>query len=252
MKLKVVILSAVLSVAFACSVLAQTSRVAYVDIDRVTEKSDKINKAMGNVSDRVEGIQKDIETKRKRLADLKMEIKKGEGVIADTELKKKRDESSQIEKDLVDLEYQGRRELQKLDATLFEPMIKTIVLAIQEVAKERNIDLVVRGEAVIYGADAADITDEVIKKLNSPSFNPGAKSDSSSSATRTDKDSGSDAGADKSSASDDKSAPAKSASGEKSASSEKSSAASAEKDSGSKSIIPNIPLRSRPVDRQQD
>lgn len=226
---------------FCCSISAnaQTTRVAYVDIDRVTDQSERINKAMNNVSARVEDIQKEIEQKRQRLTELKAEIKKGDGVLAQSEMKKRRDESSKLEKDLVDLEYEGRRELQRLDSTLFEPMIKTIVLAIQDVAKEQNIELVVRGEAVIYGAKVADITDDVVKKLNSSDFNPDRSADdeeSSDDAKSSDSEkSGSESGASKGDGS-----------------SEKSSEASGSKSSESGSLIPNLPLRTRPVDRQQE
>jgi outer membrane protein len=234
---------------------AQTTRVAYVDIDRVTEKSEKINKAMGNISSKMETLQKDIEEKRKRLADLKAEIKKGEGVLAESELKKRRDESSKLEKDVVELEYQGRLEYQKLDNTLFEPMLKSIVYAIQEVAKERNIDLVLRGEAVIYGADAADITDEVVKKLNSPSFNP------EKAASRTDKElspvNSDENDTPTSETNSEKETPAakESSSTSKESSSARKSESSASESapkSSSDSIIPNLPLRTRPVDRQPD
>lgn len=216
---------------------AQTTRVAYVDIDRVTEQSDKINKAMASVQDRVEKIQQDIETKRTRLVEIRAEVKKGEGVLAESELKKKKDEAAKLEKELVDLEYEGKREMQKLDTTLFEPMVKTIVLAIQDVAKEQNIDLVLRGEAVIYGATSADITDAVVKKLNSPSYNPGAGEDSSDD----------DGESTKSTSSSDK----ESAKSQKSAGNG-DSANSSEDANSKRSIFPTVPLVTRPVDRQSE
>ncbi len=212
---------------------AQTNRVAYVDIDRVTEQSDRINKAMDSVSGRVETIQKELEEKRRRLVDIKAEVRRGEGVLAESEMKKRRDESTKLEKEIVDLEYEGRRELQKLDTTVFEPMIKTIVLAIQDVAREKNIDLVLRGEAVIYSADVADITQDVVKKLNSPGFNPEA------SASESD-DNGNG---------DDNSESTSSRSTESSNRSSESPSASS---SSSDDSVPQIPLRRRPVDRQAE
>ena len=237
--------AAAVAVTLSTSAMGQTTRVAYVDIDTVTAKSDKINKAMGSVEDRVKGIQESIETKRQRLVDVKADIKKGDGVLADSELKKKRDEATKIEKELVDLEYEGRREMQKLDSTLFEPMVKTIQLAIQDVAKERNIDLVVRGEAVIYGAPAADITEAVIKKLNSSSYNPGAApakeetdDKTSTSSSETEKKSENGGSTDSANLSQE----AKPAA---------STAKTTEDESGKKPIFP-VPLVTRPVDRQQD
>lgn len=231
MKLKLAPVAALLALSIF-QAQAQTTRVAYVDIDRVTEKSDKINAAMGKVSNRVEDIQKEIEEKRARLVELRSEIKKGEGVLAESEMKKKRDEATKLDKEMVDLEYEGRRELQKLDTTLFEPMIKTIVLAIQDVAKEKNVDLVLRGEAVIYGADVADLTNDVVKKLNSPAYSEigGESPGSDEDATNDDKSTVSSA--DKSNLN--------------------SNGSDAPVATPKKSILPSVPLVTRPVDRQQD
>lgn len=254
MNWKLFVAAASLTLASTLPLSAQTTRVAYVDIDRVTEKSDRINKAMGTVSEKVEGIQKDIETKRRRAADLKAEIKKGEGVLADAELKKRREESAKLEKEVTDLEYEARRELQKLDTTLFEPMIKTIVLAIEEVAKERNVELVLRGEAVIYAANAADLTDEVVKKLNSPSFNPDAASGSSSKtgASGSRGSSASKASSDNSEKPSTSSSSAKNTPASKSEDSTKAKSETASTDAAGENILPSIPLRTRPVDRQAE
>jgi len=240
-------LTAAIAVALCAPALAQTTRVAYVDIDTVTAKSDKINKAMGNVEVRVKEIQESIEAKRQKLVEVKADIKKGDGVLADSELKKKRDEATKLEKELVDLEYEGRREMQKLDSTLFEPMVKTIQLAIQDVAKERSIDLVVRGEAVIYGAPAADITDAVIKKLNSSSYNPGGSptkdetDDKSSTSSSKVEEKSENGGSSEAASSSEESKPPTSF----------SSAKSTDEAGDKKPIFP-VPLVTRPVDRQQD
>ncbi len=248
MNMKHAYTAAAFALAICANATAQSTSVAYVDIDRVTEKSEKINSAMGNVKGRVEDIQKEIETKRKRVLEIREELKKGEGVLADSELKKKRDETADLDKELVDLEYEGRRELQKLDTTLFEPMIKTIVLAIQDVAREKKIDLVVRGEAVIYGADSADITDDVIKKLNSGTYMSDAaarpKSDSETSeANKSDTD-------DTESTASSEEPPSKVKPGPAPSSTVKTPAAKAADRPDAENTI--IPMARRPVDRQQD
>lgn len=244
MNLKHACITAAVALAYCSTAAAQSTSVAYVDIDRVTEKSEKINTAMASVKGRVEDIQKEIEEKRKRLVEIRAEIKKGEGVLAESEMKKKRNQTAGLDKELVDLEYEGRRELQKLDTTLFEPMIKTIVLAIQDVAREKKIDLVVRGEAVIYGADSADITDDVIKKLNSSAYMTNAASGGDSEST------GSGPGDDESTGSskevESKVKPGPSPSSDSAASSQKKAAANPVAE---KTIIP---MARRPVDRQQD
>ncbi len=249
MNLKLTCTTAAFAWALCAGAVAQTTSVAYVDIDRVTEKSEKINTAMGSVKGRVEDIQKEIESKRARLVEIRSEIKKGEGVLADSELKKKRDEAAGLDKKLVDLEYEGRRELQKLDTTLFEPMIKTIVLAIQDVAREKKIDLVVRGEAVIYGTDSSDITNDVIKMLNSQTYMSGTASKSKTSSSSTDSSS-SENDDDEESTGSSRETESKVKSG--SSPSAKSDAPTGSDSGKSTSGNAKIPMAKRPVDRQQD
>jgi hypothetical protein len=55
--------------------------------------------------------------------------------------------------------------MQEVDDTVFEPILKKILFAVQDVAKEQKYDIVLRGEAVLYGATATDITDDVINRL---------------------------------------------------------------------------------------
>lgn len=158
-------------------------KVAYVDIDRVTEHSRSVNKTFLEIESKIKAFQEEIDAKTKLLQSLRDEIKKGEGVVADTELKKKRADALKLEEDLTDLQYKGKREFQKLDATVFEPTIKEIILNIQEVAKEKNIDLVLRGEVVIYASDNVDITEAVIEKMNGQSASSGSSQATSAPAS---------------------------------------------------------------------
>ena len=100
--------AAVAFCAITASVHAQTTRVAFVDIDRITDKSDKINSALEKARGRADEIQAEIETKMKRIQEVRAEVKKGEGVLAESELKKKRDEATKLEKDVIELEKEGQ------------------------------------------------------------------------------------------------------------------------------------------------
>lgn len=202
---------------------AQTSRVAFVDIQRVVAQSNIANTRIQKTEDRVLEIQVEIEEQRAKLVSLRAEIRKEQGVLAETEVKKKRDEAAKIEKKITDLEYEAKQEMQGLQTSVVDPMIRSISVAIEEVAKEKNIDIVVQSEAVYYGSTAADITSDVAKKINDLAKTSGGGSAAAGSSDNSTRASSSDK--------------------------ETTSSGNAyNKDS----IIPSIPLRSRPVDRQSD
>jgi len=262
----VIVVAAIVS---ACAMGFAQTKVAYVDIDRVTAKSKQVNDAMASVEKKVKGIQGELAAKQKLLDSLNDEIRKGQGVLAESELAKKRDEARKLKSDTDELEFQAKRKMEELDQTFFDPMLKRIVFAIQDVAHDKKIDLVVRGEAVLYGSKAADITDAVIDKLNS--------SDGSSSSSRTDRSDKSDKSnksdnSDKADAGDksvDSDAAGRTGSsgqaeesshgndskstGDSGSSDSSDKPASAESSSKKVDILPE-PVRSstRPVDRQKD
>lgn len=164
--MKVLFYTSCFATALASNTAAAQAKVGYVDIDRVTEKSEMVNSAMKSVQEKVKKFQEDLDSKRKKLVDLRADIKRTEGVVSAEEQNRKKREAQTLENEMDELELQGKREMQRLDDGFFTPTLKRIVYAIQDVAKEKDLDLVVRGEAVLYGRDTADITEAVIKRLN--------------------------------------------------------------------------------------
>ena len=150
----------------ASSAPAQT-KIAYVDIDRVTSKAKPVNSLMNDIQGQIEVLQKEIDAKRKQAAELDADIKRSDGVLAKEEVDKKRKELMRLQNDLDDLRLKGEKKMREVDQTVFEPVLKKILFCIQDIAKEQKIDIVLRGEAVLYGTSGVDISDAVIKKLNS-------------------------------------------------------------------------------------
>lgn len=144
---------------------AQT-KVAYVDIERITSKAKPVSAMMTDIEQQVKGLQSEIESKMKKLRELKAEAQSTEGILSKDEQDKKRKEVLRLQNELDELEGRARRKMREMDSTVFEPLMKRIMFVIEDVAKEKKVDIVLRGEAVIYGATAVDLSDEVIKKLN--------------------------------------------------------------------------------------
>jgi outer membrane protein len=156
---------AVLAMLLAGAASAQT-KVAYVDIERVTSKAKPVSTMMSDIEQQVKGLQGEIEAKMKKLRELKADAQSTEGILSKDEQDKKRKEVLRLQNELDELEGRARRKMREMDSTVFEPLMKRIMFAIEDVAKEKKVDIVLRGEAVIYGATAVDLSEDVIKKLN--------------------------------------------------------------------------------------
>lgn len=166
MKKAVGLVLATLAMCACAAIGSAQSKVGYVDINRITSKAKPVTSLMIDTEDQIKGMQRDIDTKRKRAAELQGELRRTEGVVSADEQEKKRKELDKLKNELDEIEVKARRRMQEWDSTVFEPMLKKILFAIEDVAKEKQLDVVLRGEAVLYGASGADITDDVIKRLN--------------------------------------------------------------------------------------
>jgi outer membrane protein len=175
----------------ASTALAET-KIGYVDIDTIIKKAKAVNSSFSKVGGQVNKLQSDIDSKTEKIKRLREDVQKSEGVLSREEIDKKRKEINTLLNEVEDLSMQGRRELQRVDDTFFTPLLKKIVYAIQDVANDKGLDLVLRGEAVLYGRDTVDITEDVVKRLNMEDLNstgtatakePKSKSDSTPKAT---------------------------------------------------------------------
>lgn len=167
---------AVLTLACLCpAFLFAEGKVGYVDIERITSKAKAVTNVMSDIQDEIKTLQKEINDKEKQMQELQADLKKTDGVFTKEETSKKKKDLDRLLNEYEDLQTRSKKKMRVLDETTFAPLMKKILFAIQDVAKERKFDVVLRGEAVLYGTTGADLTDDVIKKLNQDYLTTGSK-----------------------------------------------------------------------------
>lgn len=159
----------VLALAMSASFLhaqGSNSTVGYVDVDKVTRRAVSVTSRMDNIETRIKNLQTQAEGKNKTIADLTRAIERGRDLESKEEQDKKKKELMRLKNEFEQLQRDAKRTAQELEATVFEPLMKEILLAIEEVAADRKLEVILRGEAVLYGTKSADITEDVIRKLD--------------------------------------------------------------------------------------
>ena len=144
---------------------ASTSRIAYIDVQRVQARSSAGVAAREQLEREKGGMQREMEGKRQELEKLRDELeKKGSLMTADArrekqELfeRKRRDAARQMD------DFQ--KELEKKEQTLLQRVLQELSGVIDKVGKDRGFYLIVekRGASVLYASPDADLTDEVIR-----------------------------------------------------------------------------------------
>jgi len=169
----IVVLTAVLAASVA-GTAAQTpapgacggsQKIAYIDVQRVLARSAAGVAAREQLEREKATMQKEMDNKRTELEKLREELeKKGALLTADA----RRDKQEQFERKRRDAaraadDYQ--KELEKKEGQLLQKVLQEVGGVIEKVGKEKNYYMIVekRNAGVLYAANDADLTDEVIR-----------------------------------------------------------------------------------------
>jgi len=120
-----------------------TFKIGYVDMNKIIESHPRIEKAKKDINDFA------LKTKAEYQKQLDEAVK----------------DKTAVEAQQLKAEYEAKlnQAVAQKQQEILKPILDDIKLAIRDIAKKRNIDIVLRSEIVITGG--IDITDDVIKAI---------------------------------------------------------------------------------------
>jgi len=165
------------------SVRAAELRVAVVDMQKALNECDAGKRAKDQVKAKFEKSQDDLKRQREDLDRRKEEYERKATVL-------KEEERRNMEKDLEarSLEFKRKfedfqRDLKRTDAELTSSIVEDLYGVVREYGAKNTYSLVLEASsgALLYGDNALDITDEIVKLYNA---NPNPKRTSSSKSSK--------------------------------------------------------------------
>lgn len=175
-KITLLILAAVFSTA---GLFAQkTPVVATVNMNRVLSDYtafqvafEQIKSSVAPVEDEMRKMQENIREIATRGSQLEAEIKnpsidKGRKAEAEAEILVLREQLQTAQVEFQQFRQQAQQLAQQGQQEELAPLQQKAVEAVQQVAKDKGIDVVLKIDAVIFSADDMEITDSVIAVLN--------------------------------------------------------------------------------------
>jgi outer membrane protein len=140
-------------------------RIAYIDVQRVLARSAAGVAAREQLEREKATMQKEMDAKRVELEKLREEIEK-KGALLTVEARRERQEQFERKRrDAARLADDFQKELEKKEATLLQKVLQEVSGVIERIGKEKGYYLIVekRGAGVIYAAQEADLTEDVIR-----------------------------------------------------------------------------------------
>ncbi len=144
---------------------AQGTRVAVVNFAKVLEDAPQAVEANKRLEKEFEPRNRALVNMQKKLRKMEERVQREGVTMSDAQLRKLENDVRNLKRDIRrtqedyrdDLNIRRNDELRKLQKRVYD--------AIVELAKKEKYDVVV-GDGVIYAADSADITDQVLKLLS--------------------------------------------------------------------------------------
>lgn len=156
------------AVAMMVCVPLGAQRVAVVDADLLTDRALE-SAPKEDRPEQLQKLQSEIQSRVEQIRTLEASLRQADGVLSVENLDRKRKEIARLRNEIDELDQRGRREIQRLNDLVFEPILKRVRYAIEDVALEKGIDLVIPLDRTLYvGPKMPDITDDVVARLRLP------------------------------------------------------------------------------------
>lgn len=149
----------------------QTVRIGYVDMEYILENVPEYQEASAQLEKKVQQWKKEVETELNRIDKMKQELA-NEKPLLTSELIEEREDEIRFEEQKI-LDYQQKRfgpngDLITQKLQLVKPIQDQVFVAVQEIAKARNYDLIFDKSAdvvTLYAADRLDVSDQVLRSI---------------------------------------------------------------------------------------
>ncbi len=168
---------------FSTGTFAQT-KIAYIDILKIRQNFKDYKEAekqyqaeMSNIQAKLQSMQQEIDSLRKELETQAMLLSE----------EKKKEKQNLIQQKITNyqqfLQEQQNKAVQR-ENELLAPIQEKLKIAIEKIARKEGFDFVLDVSNTYYANEAWDITNEVLRTLNTLSTTPGKKTTSGKKGTK--------------------------------------------------------------------
>ena len=162
-----ILMGIVCSIFLVSSVAFSASKVGYVDLQKVFTGYKKALESEASFKKEVEKEQVKINALQAEIKKMQADYDKKKDVLKPEEKKKKEEAIKEKIQEFTKKWSEVNKKLDNRRKEIESKRIQEIEDAIKEYGKKHGYSIILDKRAILYGEDASDLTDEVIKLLNS-------------------------------------------------------------------------------------
>jgi outer membrane protein len=166
--MKRLMLAGVMLVMMTASVWAADTKIGYLDMQQTLNLSDAGKLAKAQLQEKLKKYQEQINTKQADLQKLKTDLEKQGMALNESARTAKEKDYQQKLKDFQRFTKDAEEDLQARDAEFTKKILENLEKIVQEFGKKNGYAMIfdARGAGLLYADKSADLTEQILKALN--------------------------------------------------------------------------------------
>ena len=141
-------------------------KIGFVDIDIITGRSRYVRRVLKSLDKQIGEKRASLERDQTEYVRLKEEIERKRAVLSDKELEELTRQSRELRLTIDEKETELQKFMTGVEKDQMGPAFDRVLGAIEALGKEERFDLILRGEVVLFGNPALNLTNQVIERLD--------------------------------------------------------------------------------------
>jgi len=156
----------VLAAVFTVPSMAQELKIGVVNVPVLMERAPQAKLAMDALQEEFAPRQREILAKQKEYEELGEKVQRDVAVMGETERRNAESDLRNLQREVTRLQNEFREDLNLRRNDELGKLQRSLLEEVQKFAKSAGFDLVV-GDGVLYASTAVNITDDVLKAMES-------------------------------------------------------------------------------------
>jgi outer membrane protein len=158
--------AASLLAASASAFAAKAQKIGYVDVQRAIQETEEGKAARNRLKGEFEQRRAQIDKKSQDLEKMQQEYDKQQAVLSDDAKKKKQEEFQKLLVDTRKSASELQEDLAGKEQQAMQSILQKLNTVVAEIAERESITFVMDKASLLYAPQAADITNEVVRRYN--------------------------------------------------------------------------------------
>jgi outer membrane protein len=165
--IKLLLISFFIFFGFGYTFAADVAKIGIVDLQRVLETSNAGKTAQAQIKKQKDEMEQELKQKGGEIEELRKRLER-ESMVMSKEKREEKEREGRIKlNDFKSLQKSYRNQLQVLEKKLVTELRKDVLSLVEEIGKKGGYLLIINNFSVMYSPSSNDITDQLIKELNS-------------------------------------------------------------------------------------